>query len=91
MAYPFLRGMTFKEFRKRLESEHGCEFKQGSELENQERDTFRISYVTREVDGKEIHRAMEFGNDDEFVNPSVVRSTCARLKIDVAEFGYHLG
>lgn len=84
--------MTFRQLCTRLEEEYGCEFRKGEELSNSRGESFQISYVVRNHEDGEISVAIDFGADEEMVNPDVLRSTCRRLKIDVKDFsGYHLG
>jgi hypothetical protein len=92
LAYPFASAYSYKQLKEKLEQEFCCSFKQGIKLKNSNGVSFSSTYATRNVNGKEIKRAMEFGLDDELINPNVLRSICARLEIDITLFpGYHLG
>lgn len=89
MPYPFAPAMSFNQLRERLEVEFGCQFKE-EELRISKGQAIRVTYVIRPSDKRKI--VVPYGDDDEMVNPGVLRSTCAKLKIDITQFdGYHLG
>lgn len=91
MAYPFT-AYPYKQVKTILQERGGCKIGQGEKFKNAKGDSFISTVVTRNVNGKQIQQAIEFGADDEMVNPNVLRSICARLGVDVAIFpGYHLG
>ena len=75
---------TFAEFRIRLEKEFDCKF-------NIDREPFPISYFERIVNGKKITCVVDLNSDSEPVTPTVIRSVCTRLKINLTEFNLHLG
>lgn len=47
-----------------------------------------ILYLTREVEGETLHVIQPILEDDEALNPSMVRNMCNRLQIPTALFGF---
>lgn len=85
MAYPFTPLPSFDDFKKRVEKEFGCRFK----VDN-EKTPFPVQFFERTINGKKIKCAISFDNENEILTLSVLRSICARLKIDPVNFGLHL-
>ena len=91
MAYPMIKWLSFVEFRSKLISEFQCKYLElphslaiaGSAPEP-------IKYFERIVDGTPRRYAVSIA-DEESIPPSIIRSICARLKVDPAAFGLHLG
>ena len=86
MAYPFVPSLPFGEFRGKLISEYACRW-----------DVLPISYsprrlgvLERDVSGQTLDYVTDMEDADR-VLPSTLRSICARLKIDPADFGLVLG
>ena len=91
MPYPMIPWPTFAEFRDRLVSEFQCEYKElPDSLALATNDPEPVWYFERAV-GDIPRRYAVFIADDEPVPPSVIRSICARLKVDPSAFGLHLG
>ena len=86
MAYPFIPLPKFIDFKKQLEKGFNCQFR----VDN-DGTPFPIQFFERMVDGRKIKCAVNFENEQEVLRPSVLRSICARLKIDPKHFGLHLG
>lgn len=91
MAYPMIQFPTFAEFKDRLTSEFGCEYKQlPHSLAVGDGEPQPINYFERVVGG-ETRRYVVFIPDDERLVPSVIRSICAALRLNPADFGLNLG
>lgn len=86
MAYPFTPLPKFTDFKKQLKKDFDCQF----QIDN-DGTPFPIQFFERIVDGKKIKCAVNFKNENGVLTPSVLRSICARLKIDSKHFGLHLG
>ena len=85
MAYPFIDWPTFGAFRQRLVEEFGCEYHEVATINSD-----RVNRLRRTVDGDVRDYGVTYG-DDERVTPTVLRSICRRLDVDVKEFGLNLG
>ena len=86
MAYPFTPMPKFSEFKVRLEAEFGCLFKtetNGTPLP--------IQYFEKSVNGRVVRCVIRIDNENDIMTPSVLRSICTRLKIDLGTFGLILG
>ena len=94
MAYPFTRLPSLAEFSQALKKKFSCEYKtlRGGGLEDDEGNLHQVKYFEREVDGQTIQCVVVL-EDDAILLPSIVRSICARLKLDVKELdiGFDLG
>lgn len=90
MPYPFLRSLTFEEFKNRLEDEFDCEF-DDLKVQHSDGESYPVRYFQRKVDDKIIRCVVSFTGDEEIVSPSLVRSICNNLKIDTSAFGLNLG
>ena len=85
MAYPFIEWPTFGAFRERLLREFECQYDTVGMINGAP-----VGCLRRTVDGKTRRYGVTF-SDHERLAPSVVRSICARLAIDVKGFGFTLG
>ena len=84
MPYPMLPALSFRRFRERLINDFSCEAKQlGNPVEG--------TYVERVVDDKVLQSAIDWGDDNDRVQWSLVRRLCDQLEIDPAEFDLDLG
>lgn len=78
MAYPFGQMPTWRELRDELVAKHGCT------LNAVRVDGAELPYVERVADGKTFTAVMQGAlQDDQRLTPSVIRSMCARLGLDV--------
>jgi hypothetical protein len=93
MAYPFVQLPTFGEFIGRLTSnEYKCSFETDTfPMTDGDGDTHSIHYLKREVDGETIKCVIEIEDFDQRLSFTLLRSVCARLKINVKDFGLTLG
>lgn len=87
MAYPFAQMPTWGDFRDRLVSQHGCS------LKTIQVDGADLPYLECNANGKVFVAVAQNLPDDQRLTPSVIRSVCARLGLDVrnVEEGFHLG
>lgn len=91
MAYPLTAFPKFLEFRKRLEEQFSCHYKQlEGVLYSPAGETKPISYFERVVEGETLTYVVVI-EDDIILTPTVIRSICNHLKIDPTPFGLHLG
>ena len=91
MAYPFVKFPSFGEFRKILEDEFACEYKQlDGVLVDPDGNDHDVFYFERTV-GKKTLLAPADLSDDTILTPSVLRSICSRLAVPVERFGFTLG
>ena len=86
MAYPFAQLPTFGSFRQRLVDEFDCRCYELEATIN----GARAWCLERTVDGQILRYGVTYDTDERLV-PSVVRSICARLHVDVKEFGFTIG
>ncbi|MHB8485493.1 MAG: hypothetical protein ACYDCM_07165 [Candidatus Acidiferrales bacterium] len=92
MAYPFARMPTYAELKGRLQKEFGCKYaKAEGTLTDPQGNKHDVYYFERVVGDKTLRANAPDLKDDERVLWSVIRSLCARLKIDPAPFGLTLG
>lgn len=90
MPYPMIPAILFSEFKKRLIDEFECRFKKLEETLDGSQ--YEVSYFERDVPGVNAPiQCVVTLEDDEGMLPSQLRQICARLHIDPAEFGLHLG
>jgi hypothetical protein len=91
-AYPFAPAPKYAALKERLQKEFGCKLLKVEEkikdLQGVEHDVY---YFERKHKGKTYRAVAPDLPDDTFVLYSVVRSLCARLRIDPANFGLTLG
>ncbi len=85
MAYPFIEWPSFGDLRQRLLDEFGCTYDRVGTINGA--DTWCLARV---VDGENRRYGVMY-QDHERLAPSVVRSICARLKVDPKAFGLTLG
>lgn len=85
MAYPFIQWPTFGEFRARLIDEFGCEYTEIGTVNGS-----AIGCLKRTIDGDDLLYGVVLEDHDR-LSPTVIRSICARLGVDVAAFGLTLG
>ena len=79
MAYPFGPMPMWGDFRGRLVSKHGCT--QGTV----QVDGVDLPYLTRSADGKTYTAVVQILPDDKHLTPTVIRSICVRLGLDVRD------
>ena len=87
MTYPLVQFPTWSELIEQLEKQDITFHKTDCQLESTD-GCEPISYFQRENVGRYV---VCFDDAQERVMPSVLRSLCAALKVDPAEFGLHLG
>jgi hypothetical protein len=91
VAYPFIKYPSFAEFREILEKEFDCKFRQlDGVLVDPDGNEHEVRYFQRQVSKRLLLCPIDL-SDDTILTPSVLRSTCARLKIPVQRFGLVLG
>ena len=90
MAYPFCPALTFQQFCGQLIT-LGCKIRRGSPLVDENNQAVQSMIVERRENGRGLFCPLPDARSDEYVEFSVIRSTCAALKIDPAEFGLELG
>lgn len=94
MAYPMIKAITFRELKERLADKFECRFKKVEEPVRNTTDgsQYEVSYLERDVPGgKAPVQCVVTLDEDERILPTQLRQICARLHIDPAEFGLHLG
>lgn len=79
MAYPFAQMPTWGDFRGRLVSKHGCTQRIIKV------DGVDLPYFERSADGKTHVAVAQALPDERRLTPSVIRSICARLGLDVRD------
>ena len=91
-AYPFTPTCKYAALKERLEKEFGCKLLKVKgkirDLQGVEHDVY---YFERKHQGKTYREVAPDLPDEEFVLYSVIRSLCARLRIEPSKFGLDLG
>jgi hypothetical protein len=88
MAYPLVKAKTWKQLLSELAA-HEVEFKKtGPHLTDPQGVASSVTYLERTY-GIETYRyvVQPFGDDD-MIMPSVIRSICSALHLDLADFGF---
>ena len=81
---------SFSNFRQRLEQEHGCRFCEAGNLQCTDGQVHSIAYIERIVDGESLTYVFVIDREGMNITWHLVRSVCARLRIDPASFGLDL-
>ena len=89
--YPFAPLPSFSEMKAKLEG-YGCVFHCSGNVNSPEGDSYPLNYIERIVDEQSLTYVFVLDDEDEAkVTWYLIRSICARLKIDPKEFGLDLG
>lgn len=93
MAYPFAPAVSFAELKARLQREFACRYlRLDGRLIDPDGKERPVYYFERDLgDGNTARATAPDLADDDRVLFSVIRSLCARLKIDPDAFGLNLG
>ena len=75
--------LTFAELRQRLEDDFGCRYIEDGQVPGS---GAPVGWLERNVGGAVRRYAVTYGADFRLA-PSVIRSICAQLRVDPAEFG----
>ena len=84
MAYPFIQWPTFGDFRQRLIDEFDCDYDTIGTINGT-----AIGCLRRTIDGEDRRYGVTFDDHDRLA-PTVIRSICHRLSINVKHFGFTL-
>jgi hypothetical protein len=87
VAYPFIRFPKFADFIEDLRAEHQIDLKDLDEpLVKDETTHIAVHYLEGNVDGKTVRYVIDVLDFDERITPSVLRSICARFKLEAESF-----
>ncbi len=92
MAYPFTPMPTMREFIDRAVKEYGVVVKEPNGALIGPRGATKTNYLMRGgSNGKVRFAILQNINDNERLNPNILRSLCRQLAIPVQDFGLTLG
>ena len=83
MAYPFVKALSWGEFREKLVGDHGVEVCAVPNPQGEDH-----AFLRR---GELQHKFAILFEEDELLSPSALRCICHSLEIAVEDFGYDLG